>query len=201
MARCVIEVPANVAFRMEMLDANARRITPDPGRVAAGDPGRGRVLQWLPSAGQHPAPDLARAAEPVRTAAWPRGCHRRARLPRHYFRRQSKPSSPNQGETMAQARMRVSCASDTPPCAQMVPSVDVLYIDVWTDTGAGHPRHADQPALLTMPTAQFMTALPDQRACVDRLGCELPHHHQLPRAPAAAVGPEAPGHRPDHRAP
>ena len=31
-----IEVPANVAFRMEVLDANARRIVPDPGRVAAG---------------------------------------------------------------------------------------------------------------------------------------------------------------------
>ena len=61
-----IQVPADVAFRMEILDANARRITADAGRMAAGDPRRGGLLQRLPPAGEHPAPHLARAAGPVR---------------------------------------------------------------------------------------------------------------------------------------
>jgi hypothetical protein len=37
------------------------------------------------------------------------------------------------GETMAEARARVSCATD---CAAMTPSVDVRFEDVWTDAVA-----------------------------------------------------------------
>jgi hypothetical protein len=40
---------------------------------------------------------------------------------------------------MAQARMRVSCTSDTPPCVQMTPAVNVLYTDVWTDPAQATP--------------------------------------------------------------
>jgi hypothetical protein len=46
---------------------------------------------------------------------------------------------PQAGETMAQARMRISCASDTPPCKQMIPSVNVVYTDVWTDPAQATP--------------------------------------------------------------
>jgi hypothetical protein len=43
------------------------------------------------------------------------------------------------GATMAQARMAVSCATDTPPCLQMQPGVNVLYSDVWTDPAQATP--------------------------------------------------------------
>ncbi|OOZ39550.1 hypothetical protein BOW53_11140 [Solemya pervernicosa gill symbiont] len=44
------------------------------------------------------------------------------------------------GETMAQARARISCQSD---CAALSPSVDILYDDLWTDeAAAGRPRDA-----------------------------------------------------------
>jgi hypothetical protein len=65
---------------------------------------------------------------------------------------------------MAQARMRVSCASDSPPCKQMVPSVNVLYTDVWTDPAQATPG---APINLRYDDAtQFMTAFPTSAACV-----------------------------------
>ncbi|MFK5914263.1 MAG: hypothetical protein QM484_07795 [Woeseiaceae bacterium] len=44
-------------------------------------------------------------------------------------------------ETMAEARARHSCLS-TPPCADMKPSTDLVYSDVWTDDVAAN-RSAD----------------------------------------------------------
>lgn len=44
------------------------------------------------------------------------------------------------GETMAEARARLSCATD---CAEITPRVDVVYDDVWTDElAAGRARDA-----------------------------------------------------------
>ena len=45
-------------------------------------------------------------------------------------------------ETMAEARARHSCSSSTTPCAEMKPSTDLEYEDVWTDNVAAN-RSAD----------------------------------------------------------
>ena len=65
---------------------------------------------------------------------------------------------------MAQARMRVSCATDTPPCSQMVPSVNVLYTDVWTDPAQATP--GTPISLRYDDTTEFMTAFPTSATCV-----------------------------------
>jgi hypothetical protein len=44
--------------------------------------------------------------------------------------------SPNAGETMAETRTRLACATD---CAALEPSVDLLYDDVWTDPAVRAP--------------------------------------------------------------
>ena len=60
--------------------------------------------------------------------------------------------------------MRVSCTSDSPPCKQMVPGVNVIYTDVWTDPAQATPgapinyRYDD--------ATQFMTPFPTSAVCV-----------------------------------
>jgi hypothetical protein len=114
---------------------------------------------------------------------------------------------PQVGETMAQARMRVSCLSDTPPCQQMVPGygsamlnpaggMNVLYFDVWTD-----PAQATPGTPITLryddPT-QFFTAIPTSALCVTqwaancRIIINYPQHIQplwdLPRPNPPVAG-------------
>ncbi len=62
------------------------------------------------------------------------------------------------GETMAEARGRISCATD---CADITPTVDVVYEDIWTDEAAAG-RVKDAPfaytyaGLLTPPPASLL---------------------------------------------
>jgi hypothetical protein len=64
---------------------------------------------------------------------------------------------------MAQARMRVSCANDTPPCKQMVPSLNVIYQDVWTDPA--YPAGMQFFWAYDDPT-QFFTPHPASAQCI-----------------------------------
>jgi hypothetical protein len=113
---------------------------------------------------------------------------------------------PQAGETMAQARMRVSCLVDNPPCQQMVPGfggamlnpaggMNVIYNDVWTD-----PAQAPQGqsfALRYDDPTQFSTAIPTTALCVTqwaancRIIINYPQHIQplwdAPRARPAAT--------------
>ena len=91
---------------------------------------------------------------------------------------------------MAQTRMRVSCAGDTPHCLQIMPSVNLIYTDVWTDPALATPG---TPINLRYDDAtQFMTAFPTSATCVTVVVVHLPHHPQLQPADSAAVGPVAP---------
>jgi hypothetical protein len=108
---------------------------------------------------------------------------------------------------MAQARMRVSCLSDTPPCQQMVPGygsatlsaaggMNVLYYDVWTDPAQATPG---TPIFLRYddPT-QFFTAPPATALCITqwsadcRIIINYPEHIQplwdLPRPNPPVAG-------------
>ena len=152
-----IKVPANVAFAISILDGDGRRIGP--------------IHQnWL----------QVRPAETLTC----NGCHNPNQLPQRSHGRtnlfasvnpgatttgQPFPGtvatfSPNAGETMAETRTRTSCASDTPRCAAMNPSVNVLYEDVWTDaTAAG--RQPDASFVYSYGDTSFQTPAPTSAAC------------------------------------
>jgi len=128
-----IEVPAQVALRLSVLDSNARRFGPvqgvwlqvQPGEVAScngcHEPQAGVAMPV--SHGRAGLFSSAWLGAPVANQAFPNTIPSGAGA----FIPQAK------GVTMAEARMTVSCASDTPPCAQMVPTLNVIYTDVWTD--------------------------------------------------------------------
>ena len=149
-----LEVPANVAFRVSILDANARAITPAQGVWLQLMPGETVSCNGChkPQGGaQNP---VSHGRLGAFNSAWVGGTagtafpHTIASGPAAFI-----PQS--NGETMAQARMAVSCASDAPPCLQMVPSVNVLYTDVWTD-----PAQATQGAPITYSYTDATNPIP-----------------------------------------
>jgi Hydrazine synthase alpha subunit middle domain len=181
-----VEVPANVAFRMSVLDANGRRISSEQRawlQVKAGEIvtcngcHRPATAQKLVSHGR----------QGLFNAAWPGAASSGTPFPNTLSGTGS--FIPGQGETMAQARMRTSCSTDTPACAQMVPSVNVVYTDVWTDPAKATPGAAIN--LRYDDATQFMTAFPTSATCVTvwsascRIVINYPQHLQplwdLPR--------------------
>jgi len=125
------KVPANVAFTIEVLDKNARRIG-------------GRHQNWL----------QLRPGEVVTC----NGCHTHTGNTKSHgrpdvsntinsgfpgvtgdaFTKTEASLWAESGETMAETRTRHSCLTD---CAAMTPSVNVAYDDVWTDaTAAGRAK-------------------------------------------------------------
>jgi Hydrazine synthase alpha subunit middle domain len=190
-----IEVPGDVAFRMSVLDANARRITPPQGVWLQVQPGE--VVNCngchLPQQGlQNPK---SHGRQGAFASAWAGAAVSGAPFP-HTIPSGAGAFIPQAGETMAETRMRVSCLNDMPPCKQMVPSVDVLYTDVWTDPAQATPgtpinlRYDD-------PT-QFFTAFPTSALCVTqwssscRVIINYPEHVQplwdLPRPNPPVAG-------------
>jgi hypothetical protein len=145
-----VQVPAGVPLAISVLDADGRRISPrhlNWLQVKAGevvtcngchDPGDGR---------SHGRRDLFAAANAGATTTG---------LP---FPNTVDAIFADFGETMAQARGRISCQDD---CASIRPSVDVLYEDVWTDAAkAGRP--ADAP--FEYRYADLGTPAPVNAAC------------------------------------
>ncbi|MBV8405637.1 MAG: hypothetical protein JO203_15725, partial [Gammaproteobacteria bacterium] len=191
-----IEVPGDVAFRVSVLDANARRITPPQGVWLQVVPGE--VVNCngchLPQQGLQTPKSHGRQG--VFASVWAGATVSGAPFP-HTIAAGAGAFLPQAGETMAQARMRVSCLNDMPPCKQMVPGVDVLYTDVWTDPAQATPgtpinlRYDD-------PT-QFFTAFPTSALCVTqwaatcRIVINYPEHLQplwdlaRPNPPVAGV--------------
>jgi hypothetical protein len=123
-----IKVPAGVPFAIGVLDGNGRRLTP-------------RHLNWLQlRAGEvlncngcH----VPAGAQPGTTPAISHGrqnlfamLNAGAATTGQPFPNSNPAIFANQGESMAEARARVSCQTD---CAALAPSVDVRYDDVWTD--------------------------------------------------------------------
>ncbi len=156
-----IEVPANVAFRMSVLDANARRITPAQGVWLQVKPGEVVSCNGchLPASAQRP---ISHGRAGLFASAW--GGAAASGMPFPHTLAGAGAFIPQAGETMAQARMRISCASDSPLCKQMVPGVNVIYTDVWTDPAQATPgapinyRYDD--------ATQFMTPFPTSAVCV-----------------------------------
>ena len=122
-----IKLPAGVPFAVSVLDANGRRTSP-------------RHLNWLQlRAGEVLACNGCHVPAGSQTTQPPRSHGRRglfaavnpgAPVTGRPFPNTSPTLYANQGETMAQTRARISCQTD---CAVLLPSVNVIYEDVWTD--------------------------------------------------------------------
>ncbi len=131
----MVKVPANVAFGISVLDGNGRRISPRHDNWMQVRPG-----QLLECNGCHVANS---GLSHGRTDAFPSAWAGAQTAGVSYY-----PGTVDAlfvgevGETMAEVRARVSCATDN--CSSIEPSVNVRYADVWTDeikTG----RAADEP--------------------------------------------------------
>jgi len=129
------KVPANVAFTIEVLDKNARRIG-------------GRHQNWLQvkpgevvtcngchthtnNTKSHGRPDASNAINTGFTG-----------ITGDSFTRTEAALWAEENETMAETRTRHSCLTD---CAVMTPSLNVTYTDVWTEPAAAGSRAKDLP--------------------------------------------------------
>jgi hypothetical protein len=152
-----IKVPAGVPFGIGVLDVNGRRISP-------------RHLNWLQlRAGEVLTCNGCHIPAGAQPGGLPAVSHGRRELfvavntgaatTGQPFPNSNPAIFANQGESMAEARARVSCQTD---CAAQKPSVDVLYEDVWTDPIAAG-RAPDVP--FTYRYAQLTTPAPTSATC------------------------------------
>ncbi len=174
-----IEVPASVAFMMSVLDVNGRRIGPEQGVWLQVQPGEVVACNGChtPATAQRP---ISHGRAGLFASAYAGAAATGTPFP-HTLAAGPGAFLPNAGETMAQARMRISCASDSPPCMQMVPSMNVLYTDVWTDPAQAP---AGAPLSYRYDDPSFMTPIPTLPACVGtwaancRIVVNYPEHIQ-----------------------
>jgi hypothetical protein len=121
-----VKVPANVAFIIDVLDANGRRTSPVH-------------RNWLQV---RPGEVLACNGCHVRAAQSPRSHGRKGLFNAAWGGSSGVNSFPGanptltaqNGETMAQTRARITCQlGGQDKCRSMQPSVDVVFTDEWTD--------------------------------------------------------------------
>ncbi|MEX0734447.1 MAG: hypothetical protein WD944_10650 [Steroidobacteraceae bacterium] len=152
-----IKVPAGVPFGIGVLDADGRRLTP-------------RHLNWMQlRAGEVLTCNGCHVPAGAQAGAPPAISHGRRELFASVNAGATTTGQPfpnsnpalfaNQGETMAEARARVSCQTD---CAAQRPSVDLVYEDVWTDPIAAG-RAADAP--FAYRYNQLTSPAPTSAAC------------------------------------
>jgi hypothetical protein len=122
-----VRVPANVAFRIAVLDRNGRRLFPVHRNWLQLRPGETRTCNGCHTA--NTTPEKSHGRDGLFAAAWPGAVATGVPFPATVAT-----FSPNAGETMAQARARWSCSNET--CRSSTLSVDVVYEDVWTDAAA-----------------------------------------------------------------
>ncbi len=147
----VAKVPANVPFALSVLDRNGRRIT-------------GRHQNWLQVRpgeilscnGCHDAQsDQSHGRRAAFVSAWagaPADAQPFANTEAAFFA--------DFGETMAQVKQRISCATD---CDLITPAVDVVYDDIWTDpVAAGRAKDAS----FAFRYADLTTPLPTPGNCI-----------------------------------
>jgi hypothetical protein len=130
-----IQLPANVPFTIEILDKNARRIGAQHLSWLQLVPGETKVCT-----GCHNPANAANPLFPLShgRAGLTKSVYAGATAPGAFFA-DTNTSGPNAypaanaGDTMAETRAWNTCQiGSTTTCAQ-IPSIDVLYTDVWTD--------------------------------------------------------------------
>jgi hypothetical protein len=126
-----VKVPANVALAISVLDQNGRRITARHQNWLQVIPGQELKCNGCHASAVAPAVTLSHGRSDAFNAAY-------AGAPTTGvpFRNTVSTFSPDAGETMAETRTRVSCQTN---CAALIPSVDVKFDDVWTDSAVATP--------------------------------------------------------------
>ncbi len=126
-----VKVPANVAIAISVLDANGRRITARHQNWLQVIPGQELKCNGCHAPAVAPAVTLSHGRSDAFNAVY-------AGAPSTgvSFKNSVSTFSPDAGETMAETRTRVSCQTN---CAALIPSVDVKFDDVWTDSVAATP--------------------------------------------------------------
>ena len=190
-----IQVPAQVPFTIDVLDANGRRITAQHTSWLQLQPGEVKSCNGCHTAGnvQYPSHGRSGLTLPVNPGAPTTGAP---------FPDTNPALFANAGETMAQTLARISCetgsplanlpAPNTQPCSQIL-TTDVLYPPIWT-TGITTPAGSvDKTFLLYLRRRGGHpedTAHEWQLRAVER---SVPHHHPLCECefqPAATIYPE-----------
>jgi len=127
-----IQLPANVPFTVDVLDANARRIGPLHPSWMQLIPGETKTCNGCHTVGSKTTPSHGRSGltSSVNAGAAAAGAP--------FPNTRSTLSAANPGDTMADTRAWNTCAMDltpsgaTTPCSEL-PTIDVIYTDVWTD--------------------------------------------------------------------
>ena len=126
----MVKVPANVPLMISILDKNGRRISQRHHNWLQVKPGETKECNGchnhntgIPHGRNDGPPSVYTGAG---TSAIP-------------FPNTEPTVIANMGETMAQTRMRISCETN---CAALLPSVDIVFEDLWTDANV-RPKDAD----------------------------------------------------------
>jgi hypothetical protein len=147
----VAKVPANVPLAISVLDRDGRRITSRHQNWLQVRPG-----EVLACNGCHaPQGGLSHGRKAAFTSAWAG-----ATADGQPFPNTEPAFFADFGETMAQVKQRISCATD---CALITPSVDVAYDDIWTEpVAAGRAKDAS----FAYRYADLTTPVPTPGACI-----------------------------------
>ncbi len=160
-----VEVPANVALAVSVVDANGRRISARHQNWLQVRPG-----EELKCNGCHdPRSGLSHGRRDSFASVYAGAAATGVAFP-DTIQSGADAIIPNFGETMAEARTRVSCQSD---CAALVPSMDVVYKDVLDGSRRAHARSGRDLQLLERGRAA------DDDGVHDQVDGDLPRRHQL----------------------
>ncbi|MCC7463701.1 MAG: hypothetical protein IT480_14710 [Gammaproteobacteria bacterium] len=182
-----VKVPANVAFRIAILDANARRIAPEHTSWLQLRPGEVLACNGCHQGGagtSHGRRDLW-AADGAFASIWSGASAAGVAFPGTAGTSAILPNCA--GATMAQARYGLPCSDagtpdvqDANPASAATPSVNVGFTDEWFGGGAGNAPIAYDYAALSTPR-------PTSFACASswNSGCRITINY----APSGATAP------------
>ncbi|HWX32567.1 MAG TPA: hypothetical protein VNZ53_34690 [Steroidobacteraceae bacterium] len=148
-----VELPAHVPFTIEVLDKDARRIGPSHTSWMQLIPGETKTCNGCHTVGSKTTPShgrsgLTASVNAGATAAGSPFPNTMATLP-----------AGNTGDTMADTRAWNTCHTGSTDCSE-VPSIDVIYTDVWTDpVAAGRAADASFGYLYTGTNTATQSAL------------------------------------------
>ncbi|MFK8030457.1 MAG: hypothetical protein AB8G18_09475 [Gammaproteobacteria bacterium] len=146
-----LKVPADTALEINLLDANAQRVGFRHGSWLSVRPGEVKTCNGCHVGNTDEAHGRSDAFTAVNTGATTTS------LP---FPNTDAALFADFGETMAETRARISCATG---CDSIIPSVDVVYEDVWTDeVAAGRPKDVS----FSFAYTDMETPQPVSNACV-----------------------------------
>ncbi len=155
-----VKVPANVALQISPLDAEGQRVGPRHNAWLQVRPGEVRTCNGCHVPGTGVSHGRSDSFD---------GVYLGSQDPGQPFPNTLSPTAAELGETMAEARARLSCATD---CASITPSLDVEFTDIWTDPAMATPgadrlyRYADLDTTVPASAACQTTWSPNCRVVI-----------------------------------